>query len=188
MMTLTELKSRVESCKECRLGSATHVFGEGVEHKPTVMFIGEGPGAVEDECGLPFSGPAGQLLRQGITENLLDGEVYLANIVKCRPPGNREPLQDEVAACHKWLAHQVALIDPLLVVSLGNPATKAILGSSMPGITKCAGGLYQTAGGRNVMPMLHPAAPLHNPDYMPQYTKNWEALISHLLKLTGCPF
>lgn len=186
---LSELKAEADACQKCKLSAGTHVFGEGLkDHKPTVMFIGEGPGAIEDECGRPFSGPAGKLLRRGIKENGLVGEVYLANIVKCRPPGNREPEQDEIDACFGWLAKQVKLVDPLLIVTLGNPATRTLLGKSMPGITKCSGGLYQTKGGRNVMPMLHPAAPLHNPDYMPQYEDNWKALISHLLELSGCPF
>jgi DNA polymerase len=152
------------------------------------MFIGEGPGAVEDECGLPFSGPAGQLLRSTVAEYSYDDSVYYCNIVKCRCPGNREPTDVEVAACRGFLAYQVELIKPDLIVTLGNPATRTVLNRKVGGITKIHGMLFKTEGGRSVVPVIHPAAPLHNPDLMSEYKSGFKRMMSYVHTLSGCPY
>jgi DNA polymerase len=126
--------NEAESCARCRLaaGRRTVVFGSG-NPDADLMFIGEGPGAEEDKQGLPFVGPAGQLLTKIIGAiGLLREQVYIANVVKCRPPGNRDPQPDEVAACHAFLAEQVRLVQPRVIVALGRIAAQTLLGNELP--------------------------------------------------------
>lgn len=190
-MNLSQLKTECAGCHRCglRAGASRVVFGEGNEKEPVVVFIGEGPGQVEDETGRPFVGPAGQLLREKLAEHLItEDEYYLCNIVKCRPPGNRAPTNDEVSACRKWLAHQINLIGCDVLVTLGNPATQAVLGSSVGSITKVNGKTFTSAGSRIVIPIIHPAAPLHNPDMMSQFVSGIESLSHVLYERSGCPY
>jgi uracil-DNA glycosylase family 4 len=132
------------------------VFGTGDPHAD-LMFIGEGPGFNEDKQGIPFVGPAGQLLNTLLSQiDIARESVYIANVVLCRPPGNRDPLPDEIEACKPRLLEQVRLIDPSIVVTLGNFATRMILNRQI-GITRVRGQRF-TWQGRTVIPTYHPAA------------------------------
>lgn len=124
------------------------------------MFVGEGPGEQEDLQGLPFVGRSGKLLDKLVWEEmgLTRREVYIANTVKCRPPGNRDPLPDEIEACHPYLEQQLALIGPRVVVTLGNFATKLLLGTT-EGISRLRGRSYPFGEGR-LVPTFHPSAAL----------------------------
>ena len=126
-----------------------------------ILFIGEAPGFHEDKQGEPFVGAAGQLLTKVLGEVLgLDrADVYICNILKCRPPGNRDPQEDEIESCTPWLIEQVSLIQPRIIVTLGNFATKFVL-QTQQGITRMRGRAYPWHG-RTVIPTFHPAAILH---------------------------
>jgi DNA polymerase len=134
------------------------VFGDG-SPDARVMFVGEGPGKNEDLQGVPFVGAAGRLLNRLLGEiDLRREDVYIANVVKCRPPGNRDPRPDEIDACKGFLADQIRLIDPDVVVTLGNFATKLLLRQEV-GISKLRGHVYPWWN-RTVVPTFHPAAAL----------------------------
>jgi DNA polymerase len=159
-----ECRRRANSCGGCALASTRNsvVFGEGDEHTK-LMFIGEGPGADEDDQGRPFVGRAGQLLTQILTAAGIDRkDVYITNIVKCRPPGNRVPLPEETAACDMFLQTQILLIKPSMIVLLGSSPTKWIL-KTTEGITKLRGRWFNWRG-IAVMPMFHPSYLLRYPD------------------------
>jgi len=154
----------VRSCTRCGLCEArSHtVFGEG-DPDADLVFVGEGPGQQEDRTGRPFVGRAGELLTRMIQAmGLTRQDVYITNIVKCRPPGNRAPLADEVDACRDYLVRQLQLICPKAIVTLGNPATQNLLGTRV-GITRLRGQWQQlpligeNLGGLPVMPTFHPA-------------------------------
>ena len=157
-----ELKESINNCQKCKLckNRTNIVFGVGNE-SADVMFIGEGPGADEDAQGVPFVGKAGKLMNnafEGIGINR--EEVYIANIVKCRPPGNRNPEKDEVTACLDYLRNQVVLVKPKIIVLLGSVALKAILGDEFS-ITKSRGKWIEKKGIK-YMPTFHPAALLRD--------------------------
>jgi DNA polymerase len=157
---LEELATIAASCTDCELSkSRTNVvFGDG-DHEADLMFIGEGPGFHEDQQGLPFVGKSGQLLETLLSEiGLHRKEVYIANVVKCRPPGNRDPRPDEIEACKGYLRRQLELIQPRVVVTLGNFSTKLLLKTDT-GITKLRGRAYPWWG-RHLVPTFHPAAGL----------------------------
>src|SRR5207248_1761521 len=159
--TLQELAREASTCTRCRLarGRTQVVFGVG-HPAAGVMFIGEGPGYHEDKQGEPFVGAAGQLLNRMLQEiGTRREDVYIANVVKCRPPGNRDPLPDEIEACSPWLAEQVDLIDPAIIVTLGNFATRHIL--DRPASISRVRGQRFVWRGRTVIPTFHPAAVLH---------------------------
>ncbi len=123
------------------------------------MFVGEGPGYHEDQQGVPFVGAAGQLLNRLLGEVGLDRrDAYIANVIKCRPPGNRDPRPDEIEACKGFLAQQIRLVDPKVVMTLGNFATKLLLKRQV-GITRLRGNVYPWWN-RVVVPTFHPAAAL----------------------------
>lgn len=152
-----ELEARAQACTACSLhrGRQTVVFGEG-NRDAGLVFVGEGPGEQEDKTGRPFVGPAGKLLDKIIGAiGLKRDDVYICNIVKCRPPGNRTPADEEVALCRPFLDEQLALLAPKVIVTLGAPATKTLLGTSQ-GITSLRGHwrLYRNI---RVMPTFHPA-------------------------------
>lgn len=149
------------SCTNCRLSETrSHVvFGVG-DPSADLMFVGEAPGANEDEQGEPFVGAAGQLLDRLIGEiGIARKEVYISNVLKCRPPNNRDPKPDEVEACKGYLATQLELIDPKVVVTLGNFATKLLLRTET-GITRMRGQIYDWWRGIQVVPTFHPSAAL----------------------------
>lgn len=155
------LRSAALGCTLCRLSESRTqvVFGTG-DVGADVMFVGEGPGAEEDRQGLPFVGRSGKLLDRLMGEEmgLRRDDVYIANVVKCRPPDNRDPKPDEIAACRPYLERQLELIDPTVVVTLGNFASKLLLDTTV-GITRLRGRAYKWAG-RVLVPTLHPAAVL----------------------------
>jgi uracil-DNA glycosylase family 4 len=159
--------TEVAGCTKCRLaqGRTQVVFGVG-DPNADLMFVGEAPGYHEDQQGKPFVGQAGKLL-----DNLLAGiglardQVYVANVLKCRPPGNRDPQPDEIEACESHLFRQISLIEPKVVATLGNFATKLLSGKPT-GITRVHGAEQETRlGGRRVLlyPLYHPAAALYTP-------------------------
>ena len=150
--------------------SRTHiVFGDGAP-RAALMFIGEGPGGEEDLQGLPFVGAAGQLLNNLLGKlGLKREEVYIANIVKCRPPGNREPEADETAACLPFLKKQIRAIRPRVIVTLGRVATQAVLGTQAP-LTRLRG-QWQRYRQTSVMPTFHPSYLLRFPR---ERHKTWE--------------
>jgi DNA polymerase len=160
--TLAEVELEASTCTRCRLaemGRTQVVFGVG-DPDADLMFIGEAPGVNEDRQGEPFVGAAGQLLNRLLAEIGLErGDVYIANVLKSRPPGNRDPEPDEIEACTPWLVEQISLIQPRLIVTLGNFATKYVLQTTQ-GITRTRGRTYQWHG-RTVVPTFHPAAILH---------------------------
>ncbi|HEY7214528.1 MAG TPA: uracil-DNA glycosylase [Thermoanaerobaculia bacterium] len=159
---LAALCSAADGCTRCRLaeGRTRVVFGAG-NPAADLMFIGEGPGAEEDRQGLPFVGAAGELLTRIIQAiEMSRDEVYIANVVKCRPPGNRDPQPDEVAACRGYLERQIALVRPKVIVALGRIAAQTLLGNDMP-IGRMRGRWFRV---QDVPTMVtyHPAALLRN--------------------------
>jgi DNA polymerase len=160
---LAEIAAQVAECRLCRLceGRNRTVFGSG-DPAAELMFIGEGPGAEEDRQGLPFVGRAGELLTKIVQAiGKTRQEVYIANIVKCRPPGNRDPQPDEVAACRPYLEEQIALVQPAVIVALGRIAAQTLLGTDTP-IGRLRGRWF-TVQGVPTMVTYHPAALLRNP-------------------------
>jgi uracil-DNA glycosylase family 4 len=159
--------AEVSACTRCRLaeGRTQVVFGVG-DPNADLMFVGEAPGFHEDKQGFPFVGQAGKLLDKLLAGIGLErGDVYIANVLKCRPPGNRDPQPDEIEACEGHLFRQVALIEPKVVATLGNFATKLLSGKQL-GITRVHGQEQEvTLGGRSVLlyPIYHPAAALYTP-------------------------
>jgi len=162
--TMVQLAEHCNSCQRCELGATrTHaVVGRG-NLKAPIMIIGEAPGQNEDETGLPFVGKAGQLLEKILAAVKLDTEqdVYIANMNKCRPPGNRIPTADEIAACKPYLLEQIRLVDPKIILLTGATAVKGVTGDKR-GITKIRGTWIEWEG-RLCMPILHPAYLLRNP-------------------------
>lgn len=157
-----ELEKSIIGCKKCKLCSnrTNIVFAEG-NKEAEVMFIGEGPGADEDMQGIPFVGKAGKLMNMAFEGICLDRkQVYIANIVKCRPPANRNPEDDEVEACLNYLRNQVMLVQPKIIVLLGSIALKNILGKEY-GITASRGKWIERKG-IYYMPTWHPAALLRD--------------------------
>ena len=164
LSSLEELRNDIGDCRRCKLHSGrTHVvFGIG-NPNAKLMFVGEGPGRDEDLKGEPFVGRAGQLLTDIITKGmgLAREDVYIANVVKCRPPQNRNPEPDEVASCEPFLKKQIELIRPEIIVALGKFAVQALLQSKVP-ITRLRGN-WHTYMGIKLMPTFHPAYLLRNP-------------------------
>jgi uracil-DNA glycosylase family 4 len=169
--SLAELCQQNSECQRCALGPTRNqfVFGSGHDGS-SLMFVGEGPGADEDRLGLPFVGKAGKLLDRMIDVIGLDREdVYVTNVVKCRPPNNRNPTSDEIAHCMGILERQIELVNPKLIVTLGNVPTQALLPGS-PGITKSRGSLKKYRDW-NILPTFHPSYLLRNPNAM---TEAWQ--------------
>ena len=183
----------VKGCNRCRLhqGRKQTVFGEGCP-RPAITFVGEGPGADEDAQGRPFVGRAGQLLTRMIAAmTLTRDQVYICNIVKCRPPNNRDPEDDEVAACWPYLMRQLAILRPKVIVTLGRPATQTLLQTKTP-IGRMRGEFqdfpppaWQAQGMPQirVMPTFHPAYLLRSPG---EKGKAWEDL-KQVMRLLSIP-
>ncbi|MGQ0703927.1 MAG: uracil-DNA glycosylase [Gemmatimonadales bacterium] len=163
--TLDEVSAAISTCRKCFLceGRTNTVPGEG-HPRAGIMFVGEGPGQVEDQTGRPFVGRAGELLDQIIKAVGLErDEVFIANAVKCRPPGNRKPLPDEIAACMPYLERQIELIKPKVLVALGSTAAEALL-LARRSLAELRGRVHSYRG----IPLVvtyHPAALLRNPNW-----------------------
>jgi len=171
VISLDQVREELGDCRRCKLSrSRTHiVFGTG-DPRARLLFIGEGPGEEEDRQGLPFVGAAGQLLNKMLAKmGISRGEVYIANVVKCRPPGNREPESDETTQCLPFLLKQIQAIRPRVIVTLGRVATQAVLDTQTP-LTRLRG-KFQRWGQIQVMPTFHPSYLLRFPR---ERHKTWE--------------
>jgi len=159
---LASLREHIGDCQRCSLAASrnTLVFGTG-DPRARLMFIGEAPGKNEDLTGLPFVGAAGKLLDELLVSIGIDrSQVYIANMVKCRPPGNRDPEPLELEACSPFLARQIELIDPVVIATLGRFSTHYVLQNTAP-ISAVHGRLFRI-GGRRVVPIFHPASALYD--------------------------
>jgi uracil-DNA glycosylase family 4 len=182
--TLDEVRADLGDCQRCKLapGRRHLVFGVGNPHA-RLVFVGEGPGADEDAKGEPFVGRAGQLLTEIITKgmHLRREDVYICNVIKCRPPGNRNPEPDEVAACEPFLVRQLQAIAPEVIVALGKFAAQTLLRSKTP-ITQLRGRWFDYQG-IMLMPTFHPAYLLRNPG---DKRLVWED-IQKVMRILGLP-
>ncbi len=182
---LEEIAQEIRRCRKCDLwrSRTNAVPGEGPADA-AIMFIGEGPGAAEDKQGRPFVGPAGQLLNSLLLQaGLRRPEVFITNIVKCRPPQNREPRPDEVRACREYLDGQIAAINPRIICLLGRPATQTLLDPTAS-ISKIHGQPVERDGILYV-PLYHPAAALHRESLQPVLVEDMARLKSMLRERLG---
>ena len=178
--TWEELEESIKSCNKCKLCKTRQniVFGTG-NKQAKLMFIGEGPGADEDRLGEPFVGRAGKLMNLAFETLGIDRkEVYIANVVKCRPPGNRNPEEDEAVACLDYLRNQVILVQPEIIVLLGSVALKNILGKEY-GITASRGKWVEKKGIK-YMPTWHPAALLRDETKKIDFIKDLQKVVEEL--------
>jgi uracil-DNA glycosylase family 4 len=162
--TLVAIEAEAMGCVACPLaGTRTQVVFSRGDGRSGLMFVGEAPGREEDLQGAPFVGRSGQLLDRLVAEELgIDRDaVYVANVLKCRPPGNRDPLAEEIAACSHWLDAQIAEVRPKVIVTLGNFATRYLLDTT-EGITRMRGRVHAFRDGIVVVPTYHPSAALRS--------------------------
>lgn len=163
---LEALHDEIRVCPKCRLAQTRTyaVPGEG-NPRARLMFVGEGPGQQEDESGRPFVGKSGQLLTRELAKaGIARDDVFITNIVKCRPPGNRVPFADEVEACNDWLMAQIALVEPQFIVPVGGPSLQTLVSKELR-ITKARSRIFRRDGILFV-PILHPSAALRSPQTM----------------------
>ncbi len=173
---LEAIAEEIRSCTRCALaeGRTNAVPGAGATDAD-IVFIGEGPGVQEDRQGLPFVGPAGKVLDELLEQaGLSRAQVFITNIVKCRPPGNRDPLPEEIRACRDYLDGQIAAINPQVICPLGRPATQTLL-DPKASMGKVHGRRFERDGILYV-PIYHPAACLHNPNLRPALVEDFEKL------------
>ncbi len=181
--TLQTLEKHVSSCQKCPLASTRTqtVFGEGSPHA-RLVFVGEAPGAEEDKTGIPFVGKAGQLLtRMIVAMGMTREDVYIANILKCRPPGNRDPKPHEISVCMGYVAEQLRLIAPKVICTLGAFATKTLLRTETP-ISRLRGQVHHWQD-TMVVPTFHPAYLLRNASMKKQAWEDLQ-LVMQLLRQT----
>jgi len=179
--TLDVLALIASGCTACTLaeGRTNVVFGAGSPNAD-VLIVGEGPGKNEDEQGIPFVGRSGQLLDRLLGEIGLErSDVYIANVVKCRPPGNRDPRPDEIDSCKGYLKRQIELIDPTVVITLGNFSTKLLL-KTATGITRMRGRAYEWWG-RFLVPTFHPAAALRGGERVTNEIREDLAIVRNII-------
>ena len=173
--TLAQIAKEVSTCQKCALYHSRKlaVPGEGPATSE-IMFVGEGPGFHENEQGRPFVGAAGNFLNELLSEaGLKRSDVWIGNVVKCRPPGNRDPLPEELAACNEYLERQIAAINPKIIISLG----RFSMGKYMPGAKiSSVHGQMRRVGDRFVIAMFHPAAALHQAALKPAILKDFSQL------------
>lgn len=177
---LDPLRSELDDCRRCTLGALRHrlVFGEG-DPDAELLFVGEAPGADEDAQGRPFVGRAGQLLTRIIAAmGLAREDVYICNILKCRPPGNRNPLPEEIAACEPFLVRQIEAIRPRVICALGSFAAHTLLKSEAP--ISALRGQFHSYHGIPLMPTYHPAYLLRNPGAKKQVWEDVQAIMKLL--------
>lgn len=184
MSKLGELAERIRKCKECGLheNRTSAVPGEGPK-TARIMFVGEGPGYWEDQKGIPFCGKAGGVLDELLEHvGLSREEVFITNIVKCRPPNNRAPTKEEKSACKPYLNKQISLVNPRALVSLGNHATKSVFnkyGLEAERISLIKGKVFKASTLRGVIkiiPQFHPAVAVYNPNQLDELKKDFEKL------------
>lgn len=162
---LERMAEEVAGCNRCVLAAGREhtVFGEG-SHQPKLVIVGEAPGAEEDRTGRPFVGPAGQLLTKMLAAiGLAREDVFICNLLKCRPPGNRNPRPDEVASCKPFLREQLRLLQAPMILAMGSPAARELL-QTRRGIMSLRGRFMNTRDGYRVMPTFHPAFVLRRPE------------------------
>lgn len=185
--SLTELKDQTLQCTRCALreGCSQVVFGEG-NPNARLMLIGEGPGADEDRLGRPFVGRAGQLLDKILEAIGLERftHAYIANVVKCRPPGNRAPRPEEAQACLPWLYRQIELISPGIIILLGNSALQYLVDPDAR-ITPMRGQWLVSKSGIKIMPTFHPSALLRDPGKKRPVWEDFQKVRDEFLKLSG---
>jgi len=180
MGTMRKLRERVEACRRCPLGETRSraVFGAGDESADLVL-IGEAPGRREDESGVPFVGQAGKLLEKTLeTVGLRREEIYIANVLKCRPPENRNPKREEIKICRPYLEEQLSLIRPRVLVPMGNFALN-LFTKKRTSISKVHGELF-SHGGYGVIPIYHPAAILYNRTLEPVLAEDFRRIVAFL--------
>lgn len=182
-MTLQELSKSLHNCQLCKLaklGRTQVVFGVGNPHA-SIMFVGEAPGFNEDQKGEPFVGAAGKLLNDLLASaGLSRDQIYIANVIKCRPPNNRDPEPDEVETCKPFLMQQIQMIRPQLVCTLGNWATQTLLERKV-GITKVKAQAFYMKD-FVIFPLLHPAAALHQGNLLDTLKEDFKKLKEFLDK------
>jgi uracil-DNA glycosylase family 4 len=181
--TLAQIREDLGECTRCKLHTTRTkiVFGVGAEDAP-LMFVGEAPGEQEDRRGEPFVGPAGELLDKMIEAmGWTRDSVYIANTVKSRPPGNRNPHPDELAACMPFLEAQIAAIAPRIIVALGRPAANLLLGTDAP--ISALRGTFHDRNGIKVMPTFHPAYLLREPERKRDTWADLKLVIAELARL-----
>ena len=183
-MTLQELAKSLHNCQQCKLaklGRTQVVFGVGNPHA-SIMFVGEAPGFNEDQKGEPFVGAAGKLLNDLLTSaNLSREQIYIANVIKCRPPNNRNPEPDEIATCEPFLFRQLESIEPKVVIALGAFAARTLLKTDAP-ISRLRGRVFDFRGAK-LIPTFHPSFLLRSPGYK---REAWDDL-KMALSLMGRP-
>lgn len=187
-MSLLELSKSLTNCQRCKLakmGRTQVVFGVGNPHA-SIMFVGEAPGFYEDKQGEPFVGAAGKLLNDLLASaGLSRNDIYIANVIKCRPPNNRDPEPDEVETCKPFLMQQIQMIRPKLVCTLGNWATQTLLERKV-GITKVKGQAFYMKD-FVIFPLLHPAAALHQGNLLDTLKEDFKKLKDFLDRNTKPP-
>jgi uracil-DNA glycosylase len=185
--TLAQVREELGECTRCKLHGTRRsiVFGVGAEDAP-LMFVGEGPGEQEDKRGEPFVGPAGELLDKMIEAMGWSRQtVYINNVVSCRPPGNRNPQPDEVAACRPFLEARIAAVRPRIIVALGRPAANTLLGTDAPIST--LRGRFHERNGIKVMLTFHPAYLLREPDRKRDAWADLKLVMAELARLGITP-
>ncbi len=186
-MDLSEFKTSLKDCQQCQLskGRTQVVFGTG-NPEASIMFVGEAPGFYEDRQGEPFVGAAGKLLTELLQSIGLERtDIYIANVIKCRPPNNRDPLSDEIETCKPFLLQQIKLIQPKLVCTLGNFATQTLLERKV-GITKVRGQVIRLEK-FVVFPLFHPAAALHQGNLRVPLKEDFQKLKNVLEEMSRTP-
>lgn len=183
---LRQLRDEVVACRKCPLYKTRilPVIGQG-NHGAKAMFIGEAPGASEDQTGVPFCGAAGSVLSELLALiNCRREDVYIANILKCRPPANRDPLPDEISACTGYLEKQIQIIKPVIICPMGNYAANFILrnfglGDRIEGISRMHGKIFEAdteLGHLKIAPLYHPAVAVYNANMKETLKKDFQAL------------
>jgi len=185
-MKIEDVKDRVMQCTNCELykSKKNYVFGEG-DTSAKIMFIGEAPGFNEDESGRPFVGRAGKIFDELLASvNLKRGDIYICNILKCRPPNNRDPTPTEIAACTPYLTAQIDLIKPKVICTLGNYATKFVmrkfnLKDKLESISRVHGKVFKSVdlyGTTEIIPFYHPAVATYTPEMKDVLLKDFKLL------------
>jgi len=183
---LEELYHSIQNCQKCSLYKLRRnlVFGAG-NPEAELMLIGEAPGREEDLQGKPFVGAAGKLLTEGLSRvGLSREEIYIANVLKCRPPGNRNPLPEEIKACFPYLERQIEIIKPKLICTMGNFATQLLL-NTVQGITHIRGKLQWYKENISIIPIFHPAACIYKPAWKKTFLEDLEVVYDELRKRSG---